>query len=313
MSAAVPSASNGARRVCLLGVPMDLGGGRRGVDMGPSALRIAGVEDAVRALGHEFEDLGNVGVSAPESRQVADPRARFLPEIARCCRRLRARVERVLDAGGFPLVVGGDHSIACGTVGGIASWHQRRGQRIGLIWFDAHGDFNTPDSSPTGNVHGMPLASCLGFGPDELTRLADVFPMVEAKNAVLVGIHQLDAGERALIREAGIKAYTMRDIDMLGIHRVMREAIEIASDGTAGFHLSYDMDGCDPGIAPGVGTPVPGGASYRESHLVMEHAAESGRLLGLEITEINPILDVANRTAAFAVELVGSALGKQIL
>jgi arginase len=292
---------------------MDLGGGRRGVDMGPSALRIAGVEDAVRSLGHSFEDLGNVGVSAPESRQVADPRARFLPEIARCCRRLRARVERVLDAGGFPLVVGGDHSIACGTVGGIASWHQRRGERIGLIWFDAHGDFNTPDSSPTGNVHGMPLASCLGYGPDELTRLADVFPMVEARNAVLVGIHQLDAGERALIHAAGIKAYTMRDIDMLGIHRVMREAIEIASDGTAGFHLSYDMDGCDPGIAPGVGTPVPGGASYRESHLVMEHAAESGRLLGLEITEINPILDVANRTAAFAVELVGSALGKQIL
>lgn len=312
MSATPPTAS-GARRVNLLGVPMDLGGGRRGVDMGPSALRIAGIEDAVRALGHSFEDLGNVGVSAPESRQITNPHARFLPEIARCCRRLRARVERVLDAGGFPLVVGGDHSIACGTVAGLSSWHQRRGQRIGLIWFDAHGDFNTPESSPSGNVHGMPLASCLGFGPDELTRLADVFPMVEARNAVLVGIHQLDAGERALIREAGIKAYTMRDIDMLGIHRVMREAIEIASDGTAGFHLSYDMDGCDPTIAPGVGTPVPGGASYRESHLVMEHAAESGRLLGLEITEINPILDVANRTAAFAVELIGSALGKQIL
>jgi arginase len=301
------------RRVHLLGVPMDLGGGRRGVDMGPSAIRIAGLEDAVRALGHEFEDLGNVPVQAPESRQHVDPHARFLPEIVRCCRRLRARVERVLSDGGFPLVVGGDHSIACGTVGGLSAWHARAGQRIGLIWFDAHGDFNTPQTSPSGNVHGMPLAACLGYGAPELTALGDRVPMIDPRNAVLVGVHQVDAGERDLIRKSGIKAYTMREIDMMGMHRVMREAIEIASDGTAGFHLSYDMDGCDPSVAPGVGTAVPGGTSYRESHLVMEHAAESGKLLGLEITEINPILDSSNRTAQFAVELVCSALGKQIL
>jgi arginase len=281
--------------------------------MGPSAIRIAGLEEGVRSLGLDFDDLGNVAVSIPESRQPKDPRARFLDEIVRCCRRLRARVERALEAGEFPLVVGGDHSIAVGTVAGVSSYHQRRGERVGLVWFDAHGDFNTPETSASGNVHGMPLAACAGFGPDELVRLGERVPLVDPQNVALVGVHQLDLGERELIRRSGIRTFTMRDVDMLGMHEIMKRAIAIATAGTAGFHLSYDVDGCDPSVAPGVGTPVAGGTSYRESHLVMEHAAESGKLLSLEITEINPILDERNRTAQFAVELALSALGKSIL
>lgn len=300
-------------RVSLIGVPMDLGGGRRGVDMGPSALRIAGLGEGVRKLGREFEDLGNVHVEQIEARAPDNPHARFLEEIARCCADLRDRVRRVLDRGGFPLVVGGDHSIACGSVAAVSSWQEQRGGRIGLIWFDAHGDFNTPDTSPSGNVHGMPLASCLGYGPDDLTRLGTRFPMVDARNTVLVGVHSLDNAERELILESGIKVYTVRHIDMWGMHRVMTEAIEIATDGTSGFHLSYDLDGSDPVHAPGVGTPVPGGMTDRESMLVMEHASESGQLLSLDLTEINPILDTRNQTAEFARELALSALGKLVL
>jgi arginase len=301
------------RTVALLGVPMDLGGGRRGVDMGPNALRIAGLEEGVRRLGLEFVDLGNVPVAEPETSVPKNPRARFAEEIADCCRRLAAEVEAVLDQGRFPLVIGGDHSIACGTVGGISSWHHRRGQRIGLIWFDAHGDMNTPESSESGNVHGMPLACCLGRGLPELVAIGARTPMVDMENAVLVGVRDLDARERAEIKDSGIKVFTLRDIDMHGIHRVMSEAIEIATSGTAGFHLSFDLDGVDPSVAPGVGTPVPGGTTLRESHVVMEHAAESQKLLGLEITELNPILDDRNQSARFARELVLSALGKAVL
>lgn len=299
--------------VHFLGVPMDLGGGLRGVDMGPSAIRIAGLAERVRAIGREFEDHGNVPVSRPEVRQERDPRARYLSEIAHCCMRLRDRVERVLDDDGFPLVVGGDHSIACGTVAGISSWNHRRGRRIGLIWFDAHADMNTPETTPTGNIHGMPLACCLGRGPKELLDLAARTPMVDVENAVLIGIRDVDAGEREHVRALGIETFTMRELDILGMDRVMERAIAIASEGTAGFHLSFDLDGCDPREAPGVGTPVTGGVTQREAHLLMEHAAESGRLLGLEMTEINPILDDRNQTAKLAVELVLSALGKRIV
>jgi arginase len=292
---------------------MDLGGGRRGVDMGPSALRIAGVEAAIRRLGHGFADLGNVLVQDPASSEPRDPQARFLDEIADCCRRLRSRVEELLAGGRFPLVVGGDHSIAVGTVAGIASFHHARGEKIGLIWFDAHGDMNTPQTSASGNIHGMPLAACLGHGPDALTRIGARFPMVDIENAALVGVRSLDDGERELIRSSGIRCFTMKDIDEHGIRAVMREAIARATDGTAGFHLSFDLDGTDPTVAPGVGTPVPGGVSYRESHTVMELVAETGKLLGLEMTEINPILDTANKTARTAVEFVESALGKRVL
>lgn len=300
-------------KVSALGVPMDLGGGRRGVDMGPSAMRIAGLERAVRSLGLDFEDLGNVEVHAPERRDPRNPKARFLNEIADCCRSLRGEVEDVLASGSFPLVIGGDHSIAVGTVAGISSHYHAKQQRIGLIWFDAHSDMNTPETSPSGNIHGMPLASILGYGPEELVNCGTRTPMVDVKNAVLVGVRSIDPTERELVLDSGIKCFTMREVDMLGMHRVMKEAIEIATDGTAGFHLSFDLDGTDPSLAPGVGTPVPGGTNYRESHLVMEMAAASGKLLGLELTEINPILDERNATARAAVELVMSGLGKTIL
>jgi len=311
--------------VHLIGVPMDLGGFLRGTDMGPSAVRIAHLERRVKELGIEFHDRGNVNVpwpaapsryalfSAKEEKTPGVPLAHFVSEIAECCRDLRGQVEEVLRDGGFPFVVGGDHSIAAGTVGGISSHHHARGERIGLIWFDAHADMNTPESSPSGNVHGMPLATCLGFGAPEMLALGDRHPMVDVSNAVLIGIRDLDDRERTIVHESGIRAYSMREVDILGIHRVMREALEIVNDGTAGFHLSFDLDGCDPAAAPGVGTPVKAGMTLRESHLVMEHAAESGRLLGLELTEINPIVDQGNRTAELAVELALSALGKRIL
>lgn len=300
-------------KVAMIGVPMDLGGGRRGVDMGPSAIRIAGLEDGIRRLGLQYEDRGNLAVPAPESREPRDPRARFLGEIARACQRLRVKVEKVLEDGVFPLVVGGDHSIAVGTVAAISSYHQRRNQRIGLIWFDAHGDMNTPDTSPSGNIHGMPCAAILGRGAPELVGLGDIVPMVDPRNAVIVGVRDLDQFEREEIKSTGVKVFTMRDIDMWGMNEIMRRALAIATEGTCGFHLSFDMDGTDPQVAPGVGTPVQGGTDLRESHLVMEHAFESGKLLGLEITEINPILDERNKTAEFAVQLVLSAMGKRII
>jgi arginase len=226
---------------------------------------------------------------------------------------LRLKVETILEAGEFPVVIGGDHSIACGTVAGISSHYHKKKKKIGLIWFDAHGDMNTPESSDSGNIHGMPLACCLGRGVPELVKLGDRVPMVDVEKAVLIGARTLDMRERSEIKDSKIHVFTLKDIDMHGIHKVMTMAIEIACAGTAGFHLSFDMDGTDPSVAPGVGTPVPGGTTLRESHLIMEHAAESGTLLGLEITEINPILDNQNATARVAVDLVLSALGRSIL
>lgn len=301
------------QRVAMLGVPMDLGGGLRGVDMGPSAIRIAELAPRVRKLGLEFEDRGNVPVIRPEGHDPGDEHARFLQSITNCCERLHMRVRRILEDGAFPLVVGGDHSIACGTVAGIVDHHAERGERVGLIWFDAHADMNTPRTSPTGNIHGMPLACCLGKGPEPLVKLAGPVPMVDPERTVLIGIRDLDPEERDRVLASGVRAYSMREIDILGMDRVMSEAIELVTDGTAGFHLSFDLDGLDPDEAPGVGTPVPGGVSQREAHLMLEHAAESGKLLGFEVTELNPILDHGNRTGELARELILSALGKRIL
>ncbi len=292
---------------------MDLGGGHRGVDMGPSAVRIAGVRKAVERMGYTFKDHGNVSVEAPQTREPLDPKARFLDEIADCCARLAKEVEERMDAGDFPVVVGGDHSIAIGTVSGISSHYHQKGEKIGLIWFDAHGDMNTPESSESGNIHGMPLAALLGYGPGSLTRLGRRFPAVDVENAVLIGVRSLDQGEKEMVRKSGIRCYTMKEVDQFGIHQVMKESIEIASRGTAGFHLSFDLDGTDPSVAPGVGTPVPGGISYREAHTVLELAAETGRLVGLEMTEINPILDDRNKTATVTVEFIESALGRRTL
>ncbi|MHC4893604.1 MAG: arginase [Planctomycetota bacterium] len=301
------------RKVSLIGAPLDLGGAQRGASLGPTAVRLAGLAQRVQALGLEFEDLGDVPVPEPASTEPADPSARFLDEIATHCAALRDSVAETLGRGRFPLVVGGDHAVACGTIAGVVRHAATMGGVPGLLWFDAHGDMNTPQTSPSGNVHGMPLASCLGHGPEALVRMAGEAPMLDVSKCVLVGVHELDAREKEMIRSVGIRIYTMREIDMMGMQRVMEEALEIVTDGTVGFHVSFDVDGCDVSIAPGTGTIVPGGTDYRESHLVMENIADSGRLMSLELTEVNPILDVRNQTAELAVGLVESALGKLVL
>lgn len=299
--------------VALIGVPMDLGGNRRGVDMGPSAFRIAGIEDGIRNLGIDFEDRGNIPVGDPRGSAPSDEHAKYLPEIAESCVHLSRAVEQALDDGRFPLVVGGDHSIAVGTVAGVVNHHRPKGEEIGVIWFDAHADMNTPDTSVSGNVHGMPLASIIGMGPPSLTDIAGAAPMVQASRVAMIGIRDVDAKEAKNVKGTDVACFTMREVDEQGIRSVMEQAIAHATNGTAGFHLSFDVDGTDPSVCPGVGTPVAGGITYREAHTVMEMAATSGRMLSLELTEINPILDDGNRTAIAAREFALSALGKSVL
>lgn len=297
-------------KVAVIGVPMDLGGRRRGTDMGPSAIRYAGLDDALRQLGHDLVDLGNIPVAIRETRAVGDPRAKFLDEIVEVCEELALRVENVIKEGRMPIVLGGDHSIAIGTVGGLA----RAGCDVGVIWLDAHGDFNTPETTPSGSIHGMPLAAIVGRGHARLVGCAGVAPKVAEERTVLVGVRDLDPGEREALRNAAVTVFTMKDVDEKGIAWVMRRAIHIASDGgRRGVHVTMDLDVVDPGYAPGVGTPVAGGLTYREAHLAMEIVAESGCMASLELTEINPILDQGNRTAVLAVGLVASALGKTII
>ena len=300
-------------QISIVGAPLDLGAGRRGVDMGPSAVRLAGLNAKLASLGYEIEDLGNVSVAQQESTPTGAENAKYLPQIARICTKLASTVESVISTGKFALVLGGDHSIAVGTISGVSHVLQQRGEKVGVIWIDAHADMNTPDSSPSGNVHGMPLACCVGRGPEELTNIFDYTPKVEGRNVALVGIRDVDVRERAIVREAGVNAFTMRDIDECGLQRVMEQSVRLASEGTAGFHLSLDMDAVDPDEAPGVGTPVRGGMTYREAHLAMETICDCGRLLSMEIVEVNPVLDEANRTALLAVELAMSAMGKKIL
>ena len=299
--------------IAIIGAPLDLGAGRRGVDMGPSALRLAGLNGKLASLGYRVDDLGNVSAAQQESTPAGPENAKYLPQIARTCLKLAEAVESVASANKFPLVLGGDHSVAIGTVAGISQAFRKRGEKVGLIWIDAHADMNTPDSSPSGNVHGMPLACCLGRGPRELTHIFEYAPMVEGKNVILIGIRDVDISERQIVRESGIRAFTMRDIDERGLTNVMKEAIALANDGTSGFHLSLDMDAVDPDEAPGVGTPVRGGMTYREAHLAMETICDCSRMVSMEIVEVNPVLDSANRTALLGVELVTSAMGKKIL
>lgn len=299
--------------VAILGAPLDLGAGRRGVDMGPSALRVAGLNSRLAELGYRVEDYGNVRVEQQESSSPGPRNARYLSAIASTCVEIAAQVEGACDSGRFPLVLGGDHSVAVGTVSGMAEAFRKRGERIGLIWMDAHSDMNTPGTSPSGNVHGMPLACLVGKGPKELASLYGYAPKVRPENTVLVGIRNVDLDERPLVRRSGVRVFTMRDIDERGMRAVMQDAISIASEGTAGIHLSLDMDGVDPREAPGVGTPVRGGFSYREAHLAMEMICDSRRLRSMEVVEVNPVLDEANRTALLGVELVLSAMGKKIL
>jgi arginase len=299
--------------VAIVGAPLDLGAGRRGVDMGPSALRTAGLNARLSALGYRVEDLGNVQVEQQESSTPGPKNARYLPAIAATCQELADRVERAADEGKIPLVLGGDHSIAVGTVSGMAESMKKRGQKLGIIWMDAHTDMNTPGTSPSGNVHGMPLACIVGTGPKSLTHLNGWSPKVDAKNVVLIGIRDVDLDERPMVRRSGVRVFTMRDIDERGMTAVMHEALAVAGEGTGGIHLSLDMDGVDPREAPGVGTPVRGGFSYREAHLAMEIICDSRRMRSMEVVEVNPILDDANRTALLGVELVLSAMGKRIL
>ena len=302
-----------AEKIRIIGVPMDLGASRRGVDMGPSALRVAGLQSRLKQLGRQVEDVGNVAVPQPEEQPYGEKKARYLDEIAETCKGLADMVRKTLDEDMLPLVLGGDHSIAVGTVAGAASHFQKAGKRVGVIWLDAHGDMNTPESSPTGNVHGMPLASIMGFGPPELVDLAGVKPMVEPRNVVLVGIRDLDSKERRFAKESGVHVFTMRDIDERGMREVMSEALRFATDDTAGICVSLDMDFVDPSDAPGVGTPVRGGATYREAHLALEMIADSRAMVSFELVEINPVIDLHNTTALLGVELVLSGLGKKIL
>ncbi len=299
--------------VAVIGAPMDLGAGRRGVDMGPSAIRLALLGDRLAGLGYAVEDLGNVAVDQPESVPEGHERARYLPQIAHTCQRIAQKVERALIEDKFPLVLGGDHSVAIGTVSGIAQHYHKQDKKIGLIWVDAHADMNTPESSPSGNIHGMPLACCIGMGPPELTRFDGWGPKVEPRNVAIIGLRSVDEEEKRNVTNTGVRAFTMRDVDERGLRAVMQEAIETANDGTAGFHLSFDMDSVDPDEAPGVGTPVRGGITYREAHLAMEIICDCDCMVGLEVVEVNPVIDQANRTALLAVELVMSALGKRIL
>ncbi|MBI1955269.1 MAG: arginase [Acidobacteria bacterium] len=301
------------RKIRIIGVPLDLGQERRGVDMGPSALRVADLNARIRELGFEVEDAGNLHVPIREMQRVGNHHAKYLKEIAAVCKQQASWVLRTLRQGYIPLVLGGDHSIAVGTVSGVVEFYRRKGKKVGLIWVDAHADMNTPKTSPSGNIHGMPLACCLGYGPRELAHLFDATPAVDPRNAVLVGARQVDPQEKGIVAESGLTIYTMRNIDERGLRAVMQEAIAIADRDTAGFCVTLDMDFVDPTEAPGVGTPVRGGATYREAHLVMEMIADAGRMLSLEIVEVNPVIDVANRTANLAVELSLSALGKKIL
>ncbi len=300
-------------KIRILGVPLDLGQERRGVDMGPSAVRAAGLNAALQEIGHQVEDAGNVHVKIPETQHFGDQRAKYLDEIAETCQEAAHRVYQTLEAGCFPVSLGGDHSIAIGTQAGVSKFYCDRKKAVGCIWLDAHADMNTPETSPSGNVHGMPFAATLGYGPDALTKIFGYSPKIRARNCVLIGARNLDTRERRRVKDSRVKVFTMRDIDELGLRAVMEESLKVATRGTAGFVTSFDMDVVDPSEAPGVGTPVLGGITFREAHLAMEMIADSKKMLALELVEINPIMDVHNKTAALGVGLVSSALGKKIL
>ena len=297
----------------IIGVPMDLGASRRGTDMGPSALRIAGLGAAIRAMGYTVEQEEDIYVPAMETRALEDSKARYKPQILSVCTELATRVKDLMNEGVFPLVLGGDHSIAMGTVSGVAAHFRERGEEMGLIWFDAHGDMNIPGVSPSGNIHGMPLAHLLGRGDPDLSGILGFSPKLNPDKVVLIGIRDIDAGERKIIRESGIHVFTMRDIDEHGMAKVARKAINIVTKGTAGFHVSFDVDGCDPTVIPGSGTLVPGGVRYREAHLLLEYVADSLQLRSMEVVELNPFVDQGNISAERTLHLITSALGKSIL
>jgi arginase len=281
--------------------------------MGPSALRVAGLQARLKQLGHQVEDIGNIPVKQPEEMPVGEKRAKYMAEIAETCKDLAEIVQKCLEEDFVPLVLGGDHSIAAGAVSGVAAYFRKEKKQIGYIWLDAHGDMNTPESSPSGNVHGMPLAAVMGYGAPELVDLLGFKPKVEPQNIVLVGVRDLDLQERRLVKKSGVRVFTMRDIDERGMREVMADALKYATDDTDGISVSLDMDFVDPSDAPGVGTPVRGGVTYREAHLAMEMIADSDAMASMEVVEINPVIDEHNRTALLGVELILSGLGQKIL
>ena len=301
------------KTVRIIGVPMDLGASRRGTDMGPSALRIAGLGAAIRDMGYSMAREEDIAVSAMETRSIEDSEARFKPEILSVCTKLAERVKELMGASEFPLIIGGDHSIAMGTVSGAAAHFRDRDEEMGLIWFDAHGDMNIPGVSPSGNIHGMPLAHLLGRGDPDLAGILGFSPKLNPDKVVLIGIRDIDSGERKIIRESGIHVFTMRDIDELGMATVARRSMKIVTNGTAGFHVSFDVDGCDPAVMPGSGTLVPGGVRFREAHLLLEYCADTRHMTSMEVVELNPFLDQGNVSAERTLQLITSALGKSIL
>ena len=301
------------QNVSIIGFPMDLGADRRGVDMGPSALRIAGLQTKLESLGYKVDDNRDIKIEIMERQKIKDPKLKYLDEIIKTSKLLADKVERVLDKGDFPLCIGGDHSMALGTISGIASYCKKRKQKLGVIWIDAHSDMNTDETSPSGNIHGMPLASLLGLGCDELVNLLGFSPKLDPENCALIGIRSIDEAEKVNIKKLGVPIYTMNDIDKLGIHRIIAKVLKQFREKVDHIHISFDVDSVDPSVAPGVGTPVSGGLSYREAHLLMETIAECGCMSSIEVAELNPILDHKNQSAAFAAELIASSMGQRIL
>ncbi|MCQ6282775.1 arginase [Bacillus sp. EB600] len=297
------------RKLSIIGMPMDLGQMRRGVDMGPSAIRYAGINERLKPLFDDIHDMGDIPIGRPEVVIDQESNLRNLDLVAEKSTKLAVKVDEIIQSGSFPLVLGGDHSIAIGTLAGVSQHYKS----LGVIWYDAHGDLNTAETSPSGNIHGMPLAVSIGLGHRSLTEIAGYSPKVKPENVVIIGARSLDAGEKKLIKETGIRVYTMHEIDRLGMTKVMEETIDYLKEKTDGVHLSLDLDGLDPMDAPGVGTPVNGGISYRESNLAMEMLAESQLITSAEFVEVNPILDEKNKTARVAVELMGSLFGEKLL
>ena len=300
-------------RLQIIGVPIDLGASRRGTDGGPSALRVAGLGAQLENLGYQLAVEKDIPVPTMESCSEDQSDTRYKPEILQVCSALAEQTRKALAVGDMPLIIGGDHSIAHGSVAGVAAHYRQQDQSIGLLWFDAHGDINTPKTSPSGNIHGMPLAHLLGYGDTDLANIMGFSPKVRPENVVLIGIRDIDAGERELIHRSGITAYTMRDIDELGMARISREAMNIVCNNTAGFHVSFDVDGCDPSVIPGSGTLVPGGVSFREAHLLLEYCADTQKMLSMEIVELNPFLDKGNISAERTLSLIKSAFGNRVL
>lgn len=299
--------------VAIIGFPMDLGADRRGVDMGPSALRIAGLKGKLEALGYKVEDIGDIKIEIMERQKIKNPKLKYLDEIIKTSKQLAERVEMVLDNGDFPLCIGGDHSMALGTISGIASYCKKRKLKLGVIWIDAHSDMNTDGTSPSGNIHGMPLAALMGIGNDDLVNFLGFSPKLSSENCVLIGIRSVDDAEKTNIKKMKLPIYTMNDIDKLGIHRIIAKVLKQFREKVDHIHISFDLDSVDPSVAPGVGTPVAGGLSYREAHLLMEIIAECGCMSSLEVAEVNPILDHKNQSAVFTAELIASSMGQRIL